>query len=176
MAKAKKCPSVILGVLAIKPKSSGYDIKKMIEESLSYCWKESFGAIYPALKELAKEGLIHPEAKGNKTLYSLTSKGKKAFEAWMKEPPLEMQPRHELLLKLFFGHTISPEVIKTHLKINHERLKEKHTGLKTVEKMLKQHMKEDPGFPYWMMSLEYSKMQLESALKWTQKYLKNFNE
>lgn len=61
MAKKGKSKFAILGMLALNPGSSGYDIKKMIETSIQYCWKESFGSIYPMLSELEKEKLIKQE-------------------------------------------------------------------------------------------------------------------
>ncbi|MBA3604138.1 MAG: PadR family transcriptional regulator, partial [Parachlamydiaceae bacterium] len=47
MAKSNKSRFAIMGMLALAPKSSGYDIKKLMEGSTQYFWKESYGSIYP---------------------------------------------------------------------------------------------------------------------------------
>ena len=47
----------LLGMLSIRP-MSGYDIKKLIEASISNFWTESYGQIYPILKTLVAEKLV----------------------------------------------------------------------------------------------------------------------
>ena len=51
---------VILGILAIHPHQSGYEIRKTIQQSVGFFWSESFGQIYPTLKRLNAEKLIVP--------------------------------------------------------------------------------------------------------------------
>lgn len=45
MAQSSKGKFAIMEVLALAPKSSGYDIKKLMEESTQYFWKESCTSI-----------------------------------------------------------------------------------------------------------------------------------
>jgi PadR family transcriptional regulator AphA len=52
-------PFAILGLLSIEP-MSGYDIRRNLDESLSYFWSESYGQIYPSLKKLEASRLIAP--------------------------------------------------------------------------------------------------------------------
>ncbi|NBC30055.1 MAG: hypothetical protein GVY29_08710 [Spirochaetes bacterium] len=47
----------VLGVLAYGP-STGYEIRKLLSDTTSHFWKESYGQIYPTLEELRNEGLI----------------------------------------------------------------------------------------------------------------------
>ncbi len=42
---------VILGMLSIEPNKSGYDLHKAIEQTFGSFWGESYGQIYPALKQ-----------------------------------------------------------------------------------------------------------------------------
>ncbi|MYF92724.1 MAG: PadR family transcriptional regulator, partial [Gemmatimonadetes bacterium] len=56
MPKTNKSKYAIMGMLSIRP-MSGYDMKKLIAQSISYFWNESFGQIYPTLKKLVEEGL-----------------------------------------------------------------------------------------------------------------------
>lgn len=174
MAKKAKTQFAILGLLALEPRSTGYDIKKSIETSLSHCWREGFGSIYPVLNALEKEGLIQQEKekksnKREKIHYSLTAIGSKAFTQWMEEPLEEQQPRNELLLKLFFGHIAPPHVMSNHLLDSKKRLTEKLVTFENIKDMLETHHQKDPGYPYWMMSLDFGIHQAKSALKWTDK-------
>ena len=57
MSKIRKIDMVILGLLEHE-NLTGYDIKKQIDGAINFFWKASFGSIYPALKDLEKNGLI----------------------------------------------------------------------------------------------------------------------
>jgi DNA-binding PadR family transcriptional regulator len=121
MARTSRTPFVVLGILGIlRPKPvSGYDIKQVIEGTISHFWSESYGQIYPVLKQLAAEKLIRAAASKEdgrkKVLYTITAKGEKRLQLWLEKPPEPGPQRDELVLKLFFGNMTSPEVLIRHL-------------------------------------------------------------
>src|SRR5215831_13022969 len=93
----------LLGILSLCP-GSGYDIKKMVESSIGYFWSESYGRIYPLLKQLAKEGLIRPQreqkdGRRERQSYAITEKGTRALVEWLRRMPRLEPNRSELLLK-----------------------------------------------------------------------------
>ena len=108
MAKDRKIDMVILGLLAHE-NLSGYDIKKRIDNSISFFWKGSFGSIYPSLSAMEKEGLVrkaeNTENSGGreKICYSITPDGKKALISWLEDTKAVNDLKYETLLKLFFG-------------------------------------------------------------------------
>lgn len=57
MAKDRKIDMVILGLLAHE-NLTGYDIRKRIDNGISFFWKGSFGSIYPVLSaiEMVRRG------------------------------------------------------------------------------------------------------------------------
>ena len=80
-----KSKYAILGMLSIAP-MSGYDIKKEVEASISNFWTESYGQIYPVLRNLISEKLVtktvESEAgKPDRHVYSLTAKGSQRVAA-----------------------------------------------------------------------------------------------
>jgi PadR family transcriptional regulator AphA len=93
---------------------SGYDIKKTIAESTSNFRSESYGNIYPVFKKLLAQGAIRaengdaPAGSRQKQLYSITKNGKKMLADWLRQPVIFRPKDDELLLKLFFGATVSP--------------------------------------------------------------------
>src|SRR5690242_10382811 len=106
-ARARSTPYAVLGMLSLAP-MSGYDIRKESEQSIGYFWSESYGQIYPALRDLKAQGLIRrrPGPRGggrDRHVYEITERGREALAAWRAEPPRDMPLRNELLLKLFFG-------------------------------------------------------------------------
>ena len=127
MAKNGKSQFAILGMLAILKKSSGYDLKKHMESSTQYFWKETFSSIYPVLEDLEKQKLIvkvdTPTKNDRKrNVYTLTPAGQKTLENWLIQPPENMQLRNELLLKLFFGNMVPIEVNIEHLEKHKKEL------------------------------------------------------
>jgi len=57
MAKPNKTRYAVLGMLSMQP-SSGYEIKKMMEQSTDHFWREGDSSIYPILKQLLEEGML----------------------------------------------------------------------------------------------------------------------
>lgn len=97
----------VLGVLRFGP-STGYEIRKLLQETTAHFWKESYGQIYPTLKKLESEGLIVIQTKetgGRESKrYKILPAGIETLTAWICSPQLQLKPgRNELLLKLFFA-------------------------------------------------------------------------
>src|SRR5699024_7892020 len=107
---------------------TGYAIKQLIDQSLSHFWKISYGQIYPALKQLIKDGLANveqvlEEGKPARNEYKLTSKGKQVLKKWLEEP-VEQLPveKNELLFKIFFARHLSEGDTIRHLRHYKEKL------------------------------------------------------
>jgi DNA-binding PadR family transcriptional regulator len=89
--------AAILALLQEGPRT-GYQIMSEIEELSGGAWRPSPGAVYPALQQLADEGLIVGEESGGKRTFSLTQAGRSYVEenpemargAW--ERAAEQQP------------------------------------------------------------------------------------
>ncbi len=180
MAKSNKSRYAIMGMIAIAPKSSGYDIKKLMEESTQYFWKETYSSIYPTLKELVNEGLIeeHEVSKSGRqrNLYELTAEGKRELQAWINKPVEYEQFRNELLLKLFFGEFAAPATTRKHVEEFRLMLQEKNQIYQTIKEQLQLNHKNDSSFPYWMMTLDYGLGQVKAALEWCESTLKQYDQ
>ncbi|WML57554.1 PadR family transcriptional regulator [Neobacillus sp. PS2-9] len=107
---------VILGFLYDEP-MSGYDIKQMMENSVSYFFDASFGAIYPALRKMEKEGLvekqiIQQDGKPNKNLFVITESGREQFQTYLNSPINPTVTRSDILIRIFFGRFTTIEKVK----------------------------------------------------------------
>ena len=67
--------AAILALLREGPRN-GYQIMSEIEERSGGAWRPSPGAVYPALSQLADEGLVIAEESGGKRTFSLTDAGR----------------------------------------------------------------------------------------------------
>jgi DNA-binding PadR family transcriptional regulator len=71
--------SAILALLREGPRN-GYQIMSETEERSGGAWRPSPGAVYPALSQLADEGLIAGEESGGRRTFSLTEAGRQYVE------------------------------------------------------------------------------------------------
>lgn len=171
----KQTAYVILGILAIHPHQSGYEIRKTVQQSVGFFWGESYGQIYPTLKRLLSGKHIVPSSSGAKTRskrqeYSITPAGLALLQEWLTVPFRDDPPRDEFLLKMFFAAEAGPKVAIEQLR----RFKERNQRLlATLEELSVLARKRDgvnpyPGFPYWMFTLNYGVSQLRASLQWSE--------
>src|SRR6516162_10255355 len=71
--------AAILALLREGPRN-GYQIMSEIEERSGGAWRPSPGAVYPALQQLADEGLIEAEEASGRRTFSLTEAGRRYIE------------------------------------------------------------------------------------------------
>ena len=81
----------ILGILSWKP-STGYDLKKVFEESSIMYWSGNNNQIYKTLVQLLDDGLVtnkvlHQESSPSKKLYTITKEGSAALKEWVLSTP-----------------------------------------------------------------------------------------
>jgi len=125
----------ILGMLSLG-KTSGYDIKQLVDKSTRHFWAASYGQIYPELKRLEDQGLVrgHEEPTGGRPrrVYELTEAGRAALAAWLaseREPLYEL--RDEGMLKLFFSDVL-PEQRLANIRAMRRRMERKLEQLVAV--------------------------------------------
>ena len=84
--------AAILALLREGPRN-GYQIMSEVEERSGGAWRPSPGAVYPALQQLADEGLIAAEESGGRRTFSLTEAGRRHIE----EDPETARPAWEAM-------------------------------------------------------------------------------
>jgi len=181
MAKSNKSRYALLGMLALFPKRSGYDLKKLMGISTQYFWKETYSSIYPILGELENEGLIaqhvsEPQGARKRKVFSLTPEGQNVLKEWLNKSPEPEQLRNELLLKLFFGEIVAPTLNKKHLEDFLKRTKNKKEMYVRIKKQLIDEEQESQGLPFWLMTMEYGLKQLQSAIEWSEETIQQLSE
>jgi len=102
--------NLCLGALCLTD-ASGYEIKKMFEESFSHFQAVSFGSIYPALARLSEQGLVSfrteaQEKRPTKKVFSITPDGRQHFfDNLMATEPAE-QYRSDFMVLMMFAHLL----------------------------------------------------------------------
>ncbi|MGI6118320.1 MAG: PadR family transcriptional regulator [Bilifractor sp.] len=171
MGKRRKIDMVILGLLEHE-NLSGYDIKKQIDNGISFFWKGSFGSIYPSLNAMEKEGLIirvndkRSVNKREKFLYSITEPGKKHLVAWLKDSKATNDLKYETLLKLFFGGAVGRAItIKTIEQFEQDMSSELQV-LKTYQKNLSGVLNQSEDHLYFYLTVTFGVETYEGYLRW----------
>lgn len=170
MSKENKSRYAILGLLSLAPQS-GYDIKKTVSVSISNFWQESYGQIYPMLRQLTAEGLVlkQVEQQANRPdrhVYELTERGWEELRRWLADPVERQVERNELLLKLFFSHQAAPAVSIAHLQRYRVLLDENLRRYEQLEAEIRQQYAGAAGLASWLITLSYGKHTARALLDW----------
>lgn len=106
---------ILLGLL--RTPASGYELRRAFTENIRHFWSAELSQIYPTLQRLEKRGLlksrIQPSPKGPaRRVYSLTAKGRKDLERWLRRDPMIGTERFEYLAQLYFMDALN-DLIQT---------------------------------------------------------------
>jgi PadR family transcriptional regulator AphA len=160
----------VLGMLSMGLKT-GYAMKKHVEGNLGHYWSESYGQIYPILRQLVDEGLAtcteeRRRGKPMRNLYSITPPGRKELRAWLAMPPEPQPQRSELLLKLSLGNRVSSKTCQKLIGDHREQCKQDLRYLGDIESALCGPGAHHRDQPYWLMTLRHGQAIREAELVW----------
>jgi PadR family transcriptional regulator, regulatory protein AphA len=106
--------TLCLGYLSLK-EATGYEIKKDFEDGLFCHFMEaSFGSIYPALNQLASEGLVtvreeEQSGKPDKKVYAITEVGHQVLAKSLQVLPARDKYKSEFLFIMLLQHYVEPD-------------------------------------------------------------------
>jgi DNA-binding PadR family transcriptional regulator len=80
MVRRGEVRPLILSVLATRP-MHGYEVIQQLEAQSGGRWRPSAGSIYPALQQLADEGLLTGQDVDGRRIYTITDEGRTAAAA-----------------------------------------------------------------------------------------------
>lgn len=107
----------ILGILSCKP-STGYDLKKIIQELSFMYWSGNNNQIYKALVELLDEGFVtnevqHQESSPSKKIYTITKEGLAELKEWVFSSPELPELKKPFLIQLAWADQLQPDELNT---------------------------------------------------------------
>jgi PadR family transcriptional regulator, regulatory protein AphA len=109
----------ILGILSHKS-FTGYDLKKIIQESDFMHWSGNNNQIYKALLSLYEEGFVtnevqHKENSPSKKLYTISERGREELKKWSLSNPEVPEFKKKFLIQLAWSNQLSNEELKEQL-------------------------------------------------------------
>lgn len=103
----------ILGLLSWRS-ATGYELKKIIEESSTMYWSGNNNQIYKSLVQLLDEGLVtnviqHQESSPSKKIYSITEEGLARLKEWVLSETEIPELKNTFLIQLAWAEQLSDE-------------------------------------------------------------------
>lgn len=175
----------ILGLISIRP-LSGYDLKRVFDNSLSFFWSAKQSQIYRELSKLSDEGYVtyeveHQEGRPEKKVYMITPSGEEALRSWLNNFPDTTctSAKDEFLLRIYFGSKISKdELIFQFTKY----IKERENSLKILE-LFYNNLKQAKGDSYyekekfyWLMTIRKGLLSYEASIRWASECIENLQK
>ena len=105
----------ILGFVHYRP-FTGYDLKKVLDASISHFWPANQSQIYRTLARLAEKGyvdveFIHQRDLPNRKLCHITEEGRAEFRRWVGDAPPQEVFREPFLVQCFFMGALSDDSV-----------------------------------------------------------------
>lgn len=103
----------ILGILSYRP-LTGYDLKKIIQESPFMYWSGNNNQIYKALVELLKESYVtsetqHQDGSPSKKIYTITAEGLAELKDWVLSAPEPPEWKKTFLIQLAWADQLKSD-------------------------------------------------------------------
>lgn len=166
-------PHAILGFLSIRP-MTGYDLKRMFDQSVAHFWRADQAQIYRALQRHVEQGRARVEVqeqedRPSRKVHHLTEAGAQELRGWLHSFHEPAPLREGLLVQVFFGQEADPEVFDAML-VRH--LEERQAQLQVLESLHVASMEawESAGRPrraaFQLATLEYGLRAAKAELDW----------
>jgi DNA-binding PadR family transcriptional regulator len=162
----------ILGFVNYEP-MTGYDIKKMVDLSVSHFWPAVQSQIYKTLGRMEADGwltveTIPQEPRPPRKVYAITETGRSELLAWLAAPQPPSEVRLAWLIQVFFAGRISDEkviaLLEHQLNIQRRRLQ----GFSAIPDENRESMSEDDPRErfFWMLTVDYGLASAMAQSRW----------
>ncbi len=173
----------ILGLLNYGP-MTGYEIMLVFRDSLHFFWSAQTSQIYRELQGLEAKGWVEKtkvrqQGRPDKNIYGLTTEGREELLRWLSEGEPALNPRSQILMKVFFlGERGREENIRYF-----EGLKE-YCGLflesldAAQENIVRYRaqISEPEKTVYWEMTVDLGRRNMRMYMEWAQRCVERLKE
>ena len=173
----------LLGFLNYGP-MTGYELKKFFDTSIAHFWNAELSQIYPTLKQAQAEGLVEMNVdvqadRPNRKVYSITDDGRRELIDWLAKSTEPDQIRDPLLIKVFFGASLTKqELIQVlrHRAEEHERaIHSYERGYALIRKFAEAIDLEREAF-FWALTLDAGLRYCQDGVEWAQEAIRKVEQ
>lgn len=162
----------ILGFLNYEP-LSGYDLKKIIDLSVSHFWPADQSQIYRTLARMEADGWLRvehvaQESRPSRKVYHITEAGQSELLHWLAEPLPPGEVRLPWLIQIFFAGRLPDEQVIALLERMAQYQRGRLAGYQQIpEENAEQMEADDPRERFfWMLTVDYGVTQTRMQLAW----------
>ena len=120
MRRTATTANAILGLLALRPSWSTWELATQLRRNMRFFWPRAESRIYEEVKRLHERGLADRErtytGRRPRTSYSITADGRNALRDWLAEPPRPTTLECEPLLRIMLADLARPEQLHVALE------------------------------------------------------------
>jgi DNA-binding PadR family transcriptional regulator len=173
----------ILGFLSYKP-FSGYDLKKIFDNSVRHFWYADQSQIYRTLARLTDQGLTQVEVveqsdRPDRKMYTITPAGVDELRAWLLGPFPTDQPHSGPLVQVFFSGMLTDEQALAKFEeaaaLFRAALDRYNTVPAVVEEYIRVVGSEREAY-FWNLTLDLGIQSMRVQLEWAEKAIREIKE
>ena len=165
----------VLGFLNYKP-MSGYDLKKIFDDSVRHFWHADQSQIYRTLSRLTEQEMVEVEVvrqedRPDRKVYHITEQGKQSLLDWIAGPIPNQMPHSAPLIQVFFSGSLSNEEILEKfesVKQMFEMILAQYHKVPAVVGQYEDMVGSERETFFWMLTLELGIKTMQVQLEWAQ--------
>jgi DNA-binding PadR family transcriptional regulator len=160
--------AALLGLLVLDGPQSAYDLVRAVAASIGFFFAPARSHVYDVLPRLERHGwarhtVVEQATRPDKRVYRATREGRRALAAWVAEPDEVDTDRSVLLLKVYFGEVVAPEVTVQRLEDLRERAR---AALERYREIDARNAGNDAEF-FPLLTLRHGIERTWSTIRWT---------
>ena len=158
---------------------TGYELKKMIDISISHFWPAVQSQIYKTVSRMEANDWLTVETisqaiRPPKKVYSITQQGKKELLNWLETPQPRGETRIAWMIQVFFAGQMDDE------KIHHVLLnligdyKKRLQAFSLIPEENREAMQDDNSRDrfFWMLTVDYGVSQTIAQIQWLENVIR----
>jgi DNA-binding PadR family transcriptional regulator len=173
----------ILGFLNYRP-MTGYDLKKIFDNSVRHFWPADQAQIYRTLNRLSENGLVDMEIveqsdRPDRKVYSITEAGKADLLRFLSGPPPLGEPRSAPLIQVFFAGQLSDEEILAKFEGFAAIMRAILNQYERVPATISPFQEEIPSpreHFFWMLTLDSGVRNMRANLEWAESIIQQIKD
>jgi DNA-binding PadR family transcriptional regulator len=165
----------ILGFLNYHP-STGYDLKKIFDNSIRHFWPADQSQIYRTLAHLTEQGYVEmekiPQAdRPDRKVYHITEAGRAELLKWLSGAPPMSEPRSAALVQVFFAGQLSDVEILAKFEEFAAVLRAilaRYAQIPDQVEPYQQEITSPREHYFWMLTLDNGVRSMRASLEWVE--------
>ncbi len=165
----------VLGFLNYHP-YTGYDLKKIFDNSVQHLWHADQSQIYRTLGRLTEQGYVRMEKvpqedRPDRKVYTITEAGRSELIKWLSNPPVMGDSHSASLVQVFFAGNLSDEEILAKFESFTDLLRAVLARYEKIPDQLAPYREEINSpreYFFWMLTLENGISGIRASLEWAE--------